>query len=244
MYQPLTNVLEVHVLLGGQRHPFASKPMMPGRRCSSRLGTVIRDNLIRMNHLDEAISCSPDQVFSNQSEVGRFYRQHATGLKNAVCKQQPPWGGLYHLLLYRPMDLNESTDYLPLPHVPTDCRLAIVTPETPLIADRFTSEQAEQPLPHRAHFPLDDRPAGPRLPLLTGIASLRDTEGGGWHSGSPDAQATWSSATNCAICLKFTSYCSGASQLRLEARLTAFSLPGQPASTEPPGQSLTLVQSL
>lgn len=80
---PLTNILDVSdVLLGASAIPFGfeANDGLVGR-CSSRLGTVIRDNY-RMNHLDEV-----NQVFGLTSifetNPVSVYRQHANRLKNA-----------------------------------------------------------------------------------------------------------------------------------------------------------------
>ena len=80
---PLTNVLDVSdVLLGASAIPFGfeANDGLVGR-CSSRLGTVIRDDY-RMNHLDEV-----NQVFGLTSifetNPVTIYRQHANRLKNA-----------------------------------------------------------------------------------------------------------------------------------------------------------------
>ncbi|MFO7704573.1 MAG: triacylglycerol lipase [Halopseudomonas sp.] len=80
---PLTNVLDISdVLLGASAIPFGfeANDGLVGR-CSSRLGTVIRDNY-RMNHLDEV-----NQVFGLTSifetNPVSVYRQHANRLKNA-----------------------------------------------------------------------------------------------------------------------------------------------------------------
>lgn len=80
---PLTNFLDVSdVLLGASAIPFGfeANDGLVGR-CSSHLGTVIRDNY-RMNHLDEV-----NQVFGLTSlfetNPVSVYRQHANRLKNA-----------------------------------------------------------------------------------------------------------------------------------------------------------------